>query len=220
MSNLGYILDPSRSAKVPRNHFSKMEKGILSVDRYAAYKVLLKDGGILLAFCWAHQRRDFLNLARSYPELESWAFEWVELIGELYRLNDIRVSKLGNAKAFKESDEKLKNCVDEMEQRFELELAEKKKNGECKAMLKSMKTHWEGLRVFVDYPEIPMGNNEAERRMRGPAVGKTSMVRERFGAGILVQACSRSFKPAVGVESVHMAERISGSMCKKWQQAP
>ena len=185
-----YILDPSRSAKVPRNHFSKMEKGILSVDRYAAYKVLLKDGNILLAFCWAHQRRDFLNLARSYPELESWAFEWVELIGELYRLNDIRKSKLGNATAFKESDEKLKNCVDEMEQRFELELAEKKKNGECKAILKSMKTHWEGLTVFVDYPQIPMDNNEAERRMRGPAVGRKNFYGSgavwsgHFGAGM------------------------------------
>ena len=156
-----YIMDPSRSAKVPRNHFALVKRGILSVDRYVAYKVLLKDGRILLAFCWAHQRRDFLNLARSYPELEGWAFQWVELIGELYRLNDIRVSELGNAKAFKESDEKLRNAIDEMEQRFEQELGEKKKNAECRAILKSMKNHWVGLTVFVDYPHIPMDNNEA-----------------------------------------------------------
>ena len=32
---------------------------------------------IILAFCWAHQRRDFLNIANSYPELEGWAFEWI-----------------------------------------------------------------------------------------------------------------------------------------------
>ncbi len=174
-----YILDPSRSARVPRTHFAKVKKGILSVDRYVAYKVLLEGGRILLAFCWAHQRRDFLNLARSYPELEGWAIEWVDLIGELYRLNDIRVSKLGNAKAFKKSDEILRKAVDEMEQRFERELAEKKKNGECRAILKSMKNHWAGLTVFVDYPEIPLDNNEAERRMRGPAVGRKNF----YGSG-------------------------------------
>jgi transposase len=174
-----YIMDPSRSAKVPRDHFANVKRGILSVDRYVAYKVLLKDGRILLAFCWAHQRRDFLNLARSYPELEGWAFEWVELIGQLYRLNDIRVSKLGNAKGFKKSDESLRKAVDEMEQRFEQELGEKKKNGECRAILKSMKNHWAGLTVFVDYQQIPMDNNEAERRMRGAAVGRKNF----YGSG-------------------------------------
>ncbi|HEC62561.1 MAG TPA: IS66 family transposase [bacterium] len=185
-----YILDPSRSAKVPRNHFAKVEKGILSVDRYVVYKVLLEGGRILLAYCWAHQRRDFLNLARSYPQLEGWAFEWVELVGELYRLNDIRVSKLGNAKAFKESDDNLRKAVDEMQQRFEQELADKKMNGECKAILKSMKNHWEGLTVFVDYPLVPMDNNEAERRMRGPAVGRKNFYGSgavwsgHFGAGM------------------------------------
>jgi transposase len=77
-----------------------------------------------------------------------------------------------------------------MEWRFELELAEKKKNGECKAILKSMKTHWDGLTVFVDYPQVPMDNNEAERRMRGPAVGRKNFYGSgavwsgRFGAGM------------------------------------
>ena len=51
-----FILDPTRSAKVPKKHFARVVKGILSVDRYVAYKVLLKDGRIILAFCWAHQR--------------------------------------------------------------------------------------------------------------------------------------------------------------------
>jgi len=110
-----FILDPTRSAKVPKAHFAQVVKGILSVDRYVSYKVLLKDGRIILAFCWAHQRRDFLELANSYPELEKWAFEWVDLIGELYHLNDIRVSNLGDPEAFRKSDEKLRDAVREME---------------------------------------------------------------------------------------------------------
>ncbi len=33
---------------------------------------------IILAFCWAHVRRDFLDAARKYPELEEWAFFGIE----------------------------------------------------------------------------------------------------------------------------------------------
>jgi len=94
-------------------------------------------------------------------KLEEWAFEWVELIRNLYQLNDIRVSNLGNPEAFKESDEKLREAVLGMEERIEEELSQKKKDAECKSILKSMKNHWEGLTVFVDYPEVPMDNNLA-----------------------------------------------------------
>ena len=34
-----FILDPTRSSKVPKEHFAKVIKGILSVDMYVAYKV-------------------------------------------------------------------------------------------------------------------------------------------------------------------------------------
>ena len=174
-----FILDPTRSAKVPKEHFAKVVKGILSVDRYVAYRVLLEDGRIILAFCWAHQRRDFLDCANSYPELEGWAFGWVELIGNLYHLNDIRVSNLGDPEAFKESDEKLREAVREMEERIEEELSQKRQDAKCEAILKSMKNHWKGLTVFVDYPEVPMDNNFIERIFRGPAVGRKNF----YGSG-------------------------------------
>ncbi|MDP8217203.1 MAG: hypothetical protein P9M03_00560, partial [Candidatus Theseobacter exili] len=32
---------------------------------------------------------------------------------------------------------------------------------ECKAVLKSLKNHWDGLIVFVKHPVIPMDNNES-----------------------------------------------------------
>jgi hypothetical protein len=31
-----------------------------------------------LAFCWAHQRRDFLELVNSYPQSAEWALQWVD----------------------------------------------------------------------------------------------------------------------------------------------
>jgi len=92
-----FRLAPSRGAKVPEEHFSAKSSGIISADRYIAYKVLIKTGRFLIAFCWTHVRRDFIDLARDYPSLETWALSWVEKIGELYFLNETRLQwRLGS----------------------------------------------------------------------------------------------------------------------------
>ena len=71
-----FDLDPSRSTAVPGAHFAGLQNGqaIIVCDRYSAYKKLarLAGGMILLAFCWAHVRRDFLDAGRSYTVLEPW----------------------------------------------------------------------------------------------------------------------------------------------------
>ena len=70
-----YVLDPSRSHDVPQNHFPANARGVLVVDRYSGYKAMqqVKDGKLLLAFCWAHVRRDFVRIGKGFPELKDWA---------------------------------------------------------------------------------------------------------------------------------------------------
>jgi hypothetical protein len=85
---IAFELDPSRSHRVPDGHFQGVEGGILLVDRYSGYKAmeLVKDGTIRLAFCWAHVRRDFLGVGKSWPKLAAWALEWLRDIREWYHL--------------------------------------------------------------------------------------------------------------------------------------
>jgi transposase len=66
------------------------------VDRYSAYKAMaqVKAGALVLAFCWAHVRRDFLRVQQSIPAHGSWAAAWVQRIGQLYHLNDQRIKAL------------------------------------------------------------------------------------------------------------------------------
>ena len=68
-------------------------QGVLMVDRYIAYKIMrqVKEGKLLLAFCWAHVRRDFVRVGKGYPELTAWALTWLRRIRELYRLNRQRL---------------------------------------------------------------------------------------------------------------------------------
>ena len=84
-------LDPTRIADVPIEHFSALILKLVIVicDRYSAYKKLARlNLAIILAFCWVHVRRDFLNLARSYPDLKNWGLDWVDEISKLYHLNN------------------------------------------------------------------------------------------------------------------------------------
>ena len=88
-STVVYRLNPSRSSEVPKAHFGLEAEGILSVDRYAAYKAMVKNNNIRPAFCWGHVRRDFLDVAKDRPNQEAWGLGWVEAIGNVYHLNDL-----------------------------------------------------------------------------------------------------------------------------------
>ena len=90
-----YQIAPTRSAAVPLAHFSRLEpkKVIVVCDRFSSYKKLARlNTAIILAYCWAHVRRDFLDLALKYPALENWALAWVEEIAKSYHLNYQRLA--------------------------------------------------------------------------------------------------------------------------------
>src|SRR5438552_2582951 len=89
-----YILDDSRSHRVPEDHYPPQAGGVLMVDRYSAYKAMLqvKNGTLILVFCWAHVRRDFVRVGKGWPQLKSVALEWLRRIRDLYRWNRQRLA--------------------------------------------------------------------------------------------------------------------------------
>ncbi len=181
---VAFVLDPGRAHDVPEEHFGPDARGILIVDRYSAYKAMpqVKAGQIVLAFCWAHQRRDFVGLANDWPLLEAWALSWIEAIGELYHRNAQRLEVWKkDAAAFAERDQALRQAVDAFGQRWQTELQQPDLHPACHKVLTSLQEHWQGLTVFVDHPEVPMDNNAGERTIRDPAMGRKNY----FGCGSL-----------------------------------
>ena len=178
-----FVLDPTRSHDVPEKHFGDDAEGIINVDRYSAYKAMaqVKAGDLVLAFCWAHVRRDFLAVLTGWAELNEWALQWVEEIGTLYQRNNHRLAVQEDAAAYVVADRSVRDQVEQMRQRCENELAEPKLRTPQRKALTSLQNHWAGLTVFVDNPEVPMDNNEAERRLRGPVVARKNY----YGSGAL-----------------------------------
>lgn len=168
-----YVLDESRSAEVVEAELAGVDSGFISCDRYAAYKKFARlRPGVVLAFCWAHQRRDFLELANDYPEVSPWAMGWVDAIAELYHLNGLRLQARDGSAERVAHHAHLQQAVQRMATQRDGALADPQLAEPAAKVLQSMTVHWHGLTVFIDHPAVPMDNNVAERDARLAVVGR------------------------------------------------
>jgi len=172
-----YLLEPTRSAKVPKNHLGDHAEGIINADRYAAYKTLGEN--IFVAFCWTHVRRDFIRARDGYRGLRDWGEAWVTRINELFHLNHQRLAVYSDPEAFQAKDRILRDAVDAMADTRDRELADSGLHPAARKALESLRNHWKGCILFVDHLEIPMDNNESERRLREPGLGRKNY----YGSG-------------------------------------
>jgi transposase len=178
---VAFRLDPTRSHEVPEGHFSKDTRTVLMVDRYAAYKAMdqVKLGNVVLAFCWAHVRRDYVAVGKGWPEHKTWALAWLDRIRVLYHHDRRRRGTKTGSAEFTSGDAELRQTATAMQAQAVAELADLKLPTPCRKVLASLQEHWTGLTRFLDDPRIPLDNNASERRVRGPAVGRKNY----YGSG-------------------------------------
>ncbi len=175
-----FHVDRTRSAAAAARLFSDAVGPVFLVcDRYSAYKKLarLLPAMIILCFCWAHARRDFLKCAEGRPRLAEWRDGWIDRIADIYRLNAVRLGCLdpdsgSPAKGFAAAQAGLEGAVAALFAEAERQLEELPETAPERKPLRSLARHREGLSVFLDHPEVPMDNNVGERAIRNPAIGR------------------------------------------------
>ena len=175
-----FHIDPSRSAEAAHKLFGEALLGTVIVcDRYSAYKRLVRllGGLVILAFCWSHVRRDFIDCAAGQVDLTDWCRGWIERIAGIYRLNEARLEHCDSglkrpAPAFDATQTALKEALDALFAEAQRELAALPDEAREGKALRSLLNHRDGLSVFVDRPQVPMDNNLAERVLRGPVIGR------------------------------------------------
>ena len=182
-----YLIDPSRSAEVAKRLFGDTACTVYVVcDRYSAYRKLARElgGKVILCWCWANQRRDFVQSVVGHVRLSAWSDGWVERIADIYRLNRERLEHYDPARAlerqtpaFDAAQAVLKTAVDRLFADAEAELAGLSDGSRKAKPLRRLLKHREGLCVFVDNPMVPMDNNVAERGLR------CAVIRRRLSFG-------------------------------------
>ena len=175
-----FHIDPSRSAEVAKTLFGAVIGIVFLVcDRLSTYKKMARelDGKVVLCWCWAHQRRDFIHCAAGQVRMTQWCQAWIERIAAIYRLNEARLIHYDPCRdrqgaAFTAAQSELRAMVDDLFSGAERELAALPPEAREGKALRSLVNHRKGLNVFVDQPQVPMDNNAAERALRGPVIGR------------------------------------------------
>jgi transposase len=178
-----YEIAPTRSAAEVKGLLGDYA-GVVMCDGYASYPSFVKGrdapGRLVLANCWSHARRKFVQAAPNYPVAE----EMVELIAQLYRVE----TEAGDDQALRAEMRRLKSqsIVDEM-QAWLLGQRALPKSSLGKAITYTSKL-WPGLTHFLTDPRVPLDNNATERSIRGIAVGRKNHYGSKSQRGTEVAA--------------------------------
>jgi transposase len=173
-----YILDESRSSRVP-SEFFQGSMGVLMTDRFSAYKALSL--AITKVWCWVHVRRDFRNLLH-LAKFKVWARSWLVQISKMFALNEQRFrlwdGRKNSGAEWNRVSQELEDTVAQMEVQWKEQL-QQTLHKEQRKVLNSLRRHWDGLTLFLQDPRIPLDNNRAERLLRGSVV----LRKNSYGSG-------------------------------------
>jgi transposase len=165
---VAYVYAPDRKAERPVAHLAGF-KGILQVDGYAGYRQLADGGNVELAFCWAHVRRRFYELAAAGPA--PIASEALQRIASLYAIEtDIRDRNAEMRRAVRE--EKSRLSVDELEAWLRAKLALISQKSKLAEAIRYALSHWKGLVRFIDDGRIEIDSNVVERSIQPIALNR------------------------------------------------
>jgi len=164
---VAYVYAADRKAERPDAHLGDFA-GVLQVDGYGGYAALARRRQqVSLAFCWAHARRKFYELADSSPV----ATEVLRRIALLYAIEDeVRGSPAEQRRAIR--DDRSRVIVDDLRQYLEArnrQVSAKSKLGEA---IRYTLTRWDGLTRFLDNGRIDLDNNAVERSIRPLALNR------------------------------------------------
>ena len=165
-----YAIRGSRGASTAKELLASFV-GVLMCDGYDAYLSLaMAYPRVVLAHCWVHVRRAFLDIEKSFPTA---CREILDLIGKLYYLEkDCPAGPEGDEARRSIRDQDSRKVVDAIVEWFFRTVPRCLPESGLHKALGYLVHMWTGLVLFLEDPRIPLDNNGSERAARGPVVGR------------------------------------------------
>jgi transposase len=165
---VAYVYAPDRKAERPIAHLAGFV-GVLQVDGYGGYRALAERNAVMLAFCWAHVRRRFFELAASGPA--PIASEALQYIASLYHIeSEIRGRTADERREVRQ--EKSRPIVQAFEPWLRAKLALISQKTKLAEAIRYALSRWAGLCRFVDDGRIDIDSNVVERAIRPIALNR------------------------------------------------
>jgi len=179
-----YAIEDNRSAEAAAKLLEDYA-GVVMCDGDGAYSALKKRGRrFVLAHCWAHVRRKYVEIEDFFPER---CGQILNLIGELYAVESAcPTGPPGDDLRRQLRHERSRDIVRRIQQ-WVMQTPVTPESGLAKA-IDYMTAMWSGLVRFLDDPRIPLDNNGTERAARGPVIGRKNHYGSRSRRGTEVAA--------------------------------
>jgi transposase len=167
-------------------------RGIIQCDGYSVYKQMAnakREGGATLAFCWAHLRRYFYDIAKggSAPIAE----EALQRIAALYAIEaKVRGHTAERRKTARQAESK--PLVEALKTWFLTQLGRVSGKSVIAAAIRYGLNHWDGLVRYLDDGRIEMDTNAVERAMRPIALNRKNALFAGHDQGAANWACIAS----------------------------
>ena len=167
--------------------------GIMQCDGYTAYKQVARRGragnAVILAFCWAHWRRRFYEVAKGggAPIAE----EALRRIAKLYQIEaEIRGHGADERRAVRQAQSK--PLVAELKTWLQAQLARASAKSAIAMAIRYGFNHWDGLERFLEDGRIEIDSNVVERSMRPIALNRKNALFAGHDTGAENWACLAS----------------------------
>jgi transposase len=164
-----YAIRDGRSFKTAETLLATFT-GVLMCDGYIAYESLSHAyPRVVLAHCWAHVRREFVEIEKSFPKL---CGEVLDLIAELYLIDRRGRASTEPDALRKLRDTESRQVIEKIGEWFYRAVPKCLPESGLHKALGYMVHMWPGLVLFLDDPQIPLDNNGTERAARNPVIGR------------------------------------------------
>lgn len=165
---VAYVYAPDRKAARPIAHLDGFI-GVLQVDGYVGYRALAERNAVTLAFCWAHVRRRFYELAAAGPA--PIAGEALQRIASLYQIEaEIRGRSADERRMARQ--ESSRHILNDFEPWLRAKLAIISQKTKLAEAIRYALSRWNGLCCFVDDGRIEIDSNAVERTIRPIALNR------------------------------------------------
>jgi transposase len=178
-----YYASADRRGEHPQKHLAAFT-GILQADCYNGFEPLFDPGKkglpITPAFCFAHARRKFFELAdiaknaragNKGKPISPIALEAVKRVDALFAI-EREICGRTVAERYAVRQQKSKPLFDEMHEWLTTVRATLSHSSEVREPIDYMLKRWAGFARFIDDGRICLTNNAAERALRGIALGR------------------------------------------------
>ncbi|MDQ1307429.1 MAG: transposase, partial [Actinomycetota bacterium] len=145
---------------------------VLSSDFYTVYQSLARLDGVEALWCWSHIRRYFIRAGDAHTYLAAWRDAWVARIADLYVAHKAMAAAEPASPGHATATAAFQDALTVMDTVRRQQATGPGLHPAAAKVLATLDREGDGLARHRDFPDLALDNNQSERALRTPVVGR------------------------------------------------